>query len=148
VAGASVAEVDILKNTGFLDKIDVLAKEEGKIVQVRLIVDRGYLKLALDKNRYPNLVVEVEIPHHLNLPRMPGDKRGEKKVKRFRFDTNEVIQNCQVATHRVFNEIANHRVKISRLLQHVIPHQYVPLLDDFMDIAAGLANEYIGFCQE
>lgn len=130
-----------MKHDSFLMYLNNLAKIAGMILNVRLIVDRGYLKLDLDMSTLGNLALEICRPAHLNLPRMKGEKKEDKKPKRARFTSEEVVASREIARKRSHNEIGNLYIKHSRLLQHCIPHQYVSKLDWFMSIAAAVANK-------
>ncbi len=143
LAAGSYSEVELLEHDGFLDNINLLAKESGSPMEVCLILDRGYYTLRdhinADKGRYASLRIVVEMPTHLTSPgRRP--KGAPKIPKRTHFLNLEVCNNRLVASRRACNEIANLRLKWSRLFQRRIPLSLMPSMGHYQTLAVGLAR--------
>jgi hypothetical protein len=145
VAAGSFSEVDLLERDAFLDNINQLARSSGSGVKLCLVLDRGYYTLAqhINKGRYSSLCVTVEMPTHLITPQRRA-KGAPEKVQRTFFTNAEVLSNRAIASRRACNEIANLRLKWSRIFQRCIPLSLMAHMGHFQTLAVGLARLWAG----
>jgi hypothetical protein len=143
IAAASFSEVALLERDGFLDNINQLARASQSVVEVCLVLDRGYYSLREhireQKGRYSSLRLTLEMPAHLISPgRRP---KGALKVLKRKFFTNaEVLNNRKTASRRACNEIANLRLKWCRIFQRRIPLSLMASMGHYQTLAVGLAR--------
>lgn len=144
---ASLSEVAMLRHDDFLTRLDEEARRANRLVEVEVILDRGYYFWKPDP-KWTNLRVTRTIPSHLVAPGTKKEKRenkekkarGEKVPKRMFFPKLEALRNKIVAKRRIRNEQANRRFKVGRLFRKVLPIKLLPRLRKLTIIAWGQAN--------
>lgn len=144
---ASLSEVAMLRHDAFLTRLDEEAKMAGRIVDVEVILDRGYFFWKPDP-KWTHLRVTRTIPSHLVAPGTKKEKkenkekkaRGEKVSKRTYFPKLEALRNKILAKRRIRNEQSNRRFKVGRLFRKVLPIKLLPRLRQLTIIAWGQAN--------
>lgn len=144
VSGGRATEVMVARSMAMIERLSAEAWQLQREVRLHFIVDRGFLDLAnsVHEQRWPNLNVTIDIPHHLNPPVGRGKYvRGAPKAKkRKQHEAQEVEYNRMVAAVRWVNEVAVGALKRCRLLQHRIDLSVVHNITAFLHIAAALVN--------
>jgi hypothetical protein len=108
------------------------AAELGRKVKIYCLIDRGFfgqknwIEEEIQRGDFAFLTITFGMPHFQNPPIGRG-KKGEKKEKRLQFEKS-------------VSEASIGLLKGCRVFESLVDVTILPLIDDFITIAAGLAN--------
>ncbi|MCA9362189.1 hypothetical protein KC906_02345, partial [Candidatus Kaiserbacteria bacterium] len=153
--GGRWVECDCAHDIELVERLNEEARQLRKKVKLHLVVDRGFKVYveAIAACEWEWIDFSYDMPYHLNEPQKRGRKTEEEKARikaahRAQHPPDEVDYNRRVAAMRYINEVSVGRVKRCRLFSRVLPTKMLDKIDDFLSIAAAVANYQLQLRQE
>jgi len=143
-AGAVASEVCILLLDGFFRRINDEAAKMGEVVDMEVVVDRGYYDWT-QFDSFSNLRVTKLTPDHLVAPENKEAKkarkaRREKRQKRVFFSGKEALASKVIQRRRQVNERGNRLLRKGRFYSRRISLKWLSKIGRFVKLSHGFAN--------
>ena len=143
-AGGVASEVNLLLLDVFFGRINDEAKSRDEMVELDVIVDRGYFDWN-PNGRFSNLLINKKTPVHLVAPESKEVKkarraRKEKRKKRTFFSGLEALDSKVIQRRRQVNERGNRMLRRGRFYSRRIALKWLSKIGRFIKLSQGFAN--------